>query len=151
MKLKPFLILTILILGLNSCSKKDDNNNQSNPNIPNVAFDTGGLINTNLPQFNQLQFPGNFVVLNNNYGLNGVVVYFAGGGNYSAFELTDPAHPFSTCSSLTADGTSATCNCNDNNSYNTIIGLAEEGTASLFPLKRYFVEVNGNIIRVFNN
>ena len=151
MKFGSVILTLVLLVGLQSCKKNDDDDQQNNPNIPNVAFDTGGLINTNLPQFNQMQFPGNFVILNAHYGFNGVVVYYAGGTNYSAFELSDPAHPLTTCSALTVDGISASCDCNDTNSYNIIIGLAEEGTISAFPLKRYFVEATGNIIRVFNN
>jgi hypothetical protein len=150
MKVRLLILVLWVVTSLQACQKNDDND-QNNSNIPNVAFDTGGLINTNLPQFNQLQFPGNFVLLNNNYGINGVVLYYAGGTNYSAFELTDPAHQLNTCSNLTVEGTTATCNCTDANKYNIIVGTAIEGTSSQFPLKRYFVEANGNIIRVFNN
>ena len=151
MTLKTVSVILLLLIVSFSCKKNDDDNVQNNTNIPNVAFDSGALINTNLPQYNNMQFPGNYTILNNNYGLNGVVVYYAGGTNYSAFELSDPAHPLNICSSLTVDGISASCTCNDGNSYNIIIGSAEEGTVSTFPLKRYFVEASGNIIRVFNN
>ena len=151
MKLQYIFGLLLLSLVIFSCNKNDDDNDDENSNIPNVAFDTGGLINTNLPQYNNMQFPGNYIVLNNNYGINGVVVYYAGGDNYSAFELSDPLHQLQTCSVLEVEGTTATCTCGDDNAFNIVVGLAENGTANTFPLKRYFVEASGSIIRVFNN
>jgi hypothetical protein len=135
-----------------SCNKSDDNNdNNNNQYIPDVAFDTGNLVNTNLPQYSQLQYANNYVILNNNYGLNGVVLYYAGGDIYSAFELSDPNHPLATCSTLTVEGLIATCNCDDGNSYEILNGIGQTGTTGNYALKRYFVEVNGNIIRVYNN
>ncbi|WP_245918521.1 hypothetical protein [Aurantibacter aestuarii] len=152
MSLKHFLMVVLFVGLATSCKKDDDNNDDlQNQNIPNVAFDTGGLINTNLPQYNQMQFAGNSVVLGNTYGINGVVVYYAGGINYSAFELSDPSHPLSDCSNLSVSQGAATCNCDDEKSFSIVTGLALNGTNSQFPLKRYSVEVSGNIIRVFNN
>lgn len=145
------LILSVLSFVFLSTCQKNDDTLDSNPNIPNAVFDTGGLINTNLPQFNHMQFPGNTVVLNNNYGINGVVVYYAGGTNYSAFELSDPNHQINSCSNLTVSGIVASCNCNDNNAYEILNGTQNQGTTGAYTLKRYFVEANANIIRVFNN
>lgn len=145
-----FLSIILLIFVLVSCSKTDDEQ-LNNPNIPNIAFDTGNLVNTNLPQFSNLKYPNNSVVLNNNYGINGVILYFAGGTNYSAFEISDPNHPLSSCSNLTVEGVIATCNCNDGNSYNILSGVGASGTTGNYALKRYNVEVSGNIIRVYNN
>lgn len=147
MKIYSFLIVFLIFLC--ACSKSDDGNN-NNPYIPNFAFDTGNLINTNLPQYNHLTLPGNSLPLYD-YGVNGVVLYYTG-ANYTAFELTDPNHQLRTCSTLTVDGIQATCNCeNDTNTYEILSGLPVEGTEGEYLLKRYFVEVNGNIIRVFNN
>ncbi len=150
---KSLLYLSIFFFIFSSCNKNDDDNNQnSNSNIPRAVFDTGGLINTNLPQFSQLRFAGNFIVLNNNnYGINGIVVFYSGGENYSAFELTDPNHMINSCSKLSVDNAIASCTCEDGNSYELSNGLPLEGTSGQFPLTRYFVEANGNIIRVFNN
>lgn len=133
-----------------SCSKSDDVNS-NNPFIPNYAFDTGGLINTNLPQYNNLNFPGNHIILRSPYGVNGVVVYFAGGELYSAFELSDPNHNLSACSTLTVEGVIASCGCDDDNAYDILSGSRVEGTTGQYVLKRYFVEANDNIIRVYNN
>lgn len=144
----PFYIILIGFL-LSSCSKNDDNDQNNNPNIPNAAFDTGSTINTNLPQYNNLQFPSNQVVLGN-YGLNGIVVFYSGIG-YSAFELSDPNHQLTSCSTLTVNGLIASCDCDDGNSYEISGGLPEAGTTGQFTLVRYNVEVNGDVIRVFNN
>ncbi|MGB6267825.1 MAG: hypothetical protein WBF67_02340 [Olleya sp.] len=143
-----FTILFCSFLVL-SCQKNDDNDNNNNY-IPDIAFDTLDSINTTLPQYNNLQFPGNFVVLNG-FGYNGIVIYNTGNGMYSAFEITDPNHAPSGCSSLTIEGISATCNCEDGNSYNIVDGAPFDGTTGQFSLKPYFVEVNGSVIRVYNN
>lgn len=146
--MKTFTIKLLIVLFLASCSSNDDGRN-NNPNIPNYEFDTGDLINTNLPQFSHLQFPGNFIVLSQ-YGVNGVVLY-SSGTTYSAFELSDPNHQINTCSSLTVDGIIASCDCDDGNSYNIVNGGQQEGTSGSYGLVPYGVEVLGNIIRVFNN
>jgi len=151
MKLKATILAILIGLSLSSCRTDDDNNQNNNPNIPNIVFDTGNLINTSLPQYNQMQFPGNFITLNSTYGNKGVVLYYAGNNNYSAFELTDPNHPSSSCSNLTVNGIVATCNCADENAYEIINGTQQEGTTGQYTLVRYFVEVNGSVIRVFNN
>ncbi|MDO7170978.1 hypothetical protein [Mariniflexile sp. AS56] len=122
-----------------------------NPYLPNYQFNTGSLINTNLPEFSQLKFPGNFVILNSPYGINGVVLYYAGANNYNAFEITDPNHQISSCSKLSVAGIIATCNCDDGNSYDILNGIRREGTTGSYTLIRYRVDVSGSIIRVYNN
>jgi len=147
--MKKILFITTMCLFIVACSKSDNGNN-NNQFLPNVVFDTGGLINTNLPQFNSLQFPGNHILLSNNYGLNGVVVYYSG-SSYNAFELSDPNHALEGCSILTINGVIATCGCLDAKQYDILTGQPQQGTTGQYGLKRYFVEVNGNIIRVYNN
>jgi len=148
MKTFVFLILTSLLLA--ACSTNDDGRN-GNPNIPNFGFDTGSLINTNLPQYSNLQFAGNFIILNQQVaGVNGVVLY-SSGTTYTAFELSDPNHQINTCSRLTVEGIIATCSCDDGNTYNIVNGGQQEGTSGQYGLVPYGVEVIGNIIRVFNN
>lgn len=146
--MKNTLFKTLICLLIVSCSKSNVNNN--NPYLPNYEFDTGNIINTSLPQFNDMQFPGNHIILSSDFGINGVVVYYSG-STYSAFEITDPNHSIQTCSTLTVEGVIATCSCDDGNSYDILIGQGREGTTGQYPLKRYFVEVNGSIIRVYNN
>ena len=144
-----YLILNILLLGLLfSCSNSDDSITQ-NPYLPNYGFDTLSEINLSLPEYNSLSFPGNYVV-KRNYGINGFVLYHIGGSQYSCFELTDPNHTFNGCSSLSVEGIFATCGCVDGNTYDFITGLPANGTEGEYTLKPYRVEVNGNIIRVYN-
>lgn len=144
-----FSIILCFVLVL-SCQKNDDNDNNNNY-IPDIAFDTSNSINTSLPQYNDLQFPGNSLVLNQ-FGYNGIVIYSVGNDSYYAFEITDPNHAPSNCSSLNVNGTIATCNCEDGNSYSIAAGgVPFDGTTGQFSLKPYFVEVNGNVIRVYNN
>ena len=152
MKFKTRVLFLFIGLTLCSCSKNDDNNQNNNPNIPNAVFDTGSLINTSLPQFSQMQFPNNYISLNSTYGINGVVLYYAGNNNYRAFELSDPNHALNSCSNLTRNGDIVTCSCDDDNSYSISSGgLPFSNTTGEYPLVSYFVEVNGDIIRIYNN
>lgn len=149
--MKHLVLIVLGALMYSGCGNSDDINND-NPNIPDYTFDTGLLINTNLPQYSNLLLAGNYItVVNGGFGVNGFVLYYAGNNLYSAFELTDPNHQFRNCSNLTVTGIHVTCNCEDENTYEILNGLPVEGTVGEYPLKRYFVEVNGNIIRVFNN
>src|SRR5690606_305668 len=130
-----YIFLSVFIVV--SCSKGDDDENKNNQYIPNVTFDTQNLVNTNLPQYSSLKYANNYVILNNNYGINGVVLFYAGGSNYSAFELSDPNHALSTCSKLIVEGVIATCSCDDGNSYEILNGIGQTGTTGNYALKRY--------------
>ena len=144
-----FLMITLIFF---SCKKNDDDNvNRDNQFLPNYAFNTGTLINLSLPQYGDLQFANNYITLDSPYGINGVVLFYAGGTNYNAFELTDPNHAIQTCSVLTVEGVIATCTCTDAKSYDILTGQPQEGTTGQYGLKRYFVQKTGNIIRVYNN
>ncbi|GGH36202.1 hypothetical protein IA57_06740 [Mangrovimonas yunxiaonensis] len=143
-----FSLLALFLMA--SCNKNDDDHN-NNQYLPNVAFDTGTLINTNLPQFNALNFPNNPVAINNAaYGINGIVVMNTGSG-FTAFELSDPNHALQTCSKLNLEGIIVSCLCDDGNAYDVLTGQGQEGTTGPYGLRPYFVEVSGNIIRVYNN
>lgn len=133
---------------MSTCSKSDDANN-GNPYLPEQIFDTGTAINTNFPQYNNLQFPGNNSVING-FGINGIVVYNSG-SSYIAFELSDPNHALQSCSKLTVEGVIATCGCTDEKQYDILTGQVQQGTTGQYSLKPYFVETSGNIIRVYNN
>ncbi|MCR8666949.1 hypothetical protein NO995_04605 [Aestuariibaculum sp. M13] len=144
--MKPLLYILTLFL-IVSCSNDDI---IKNPYLPDYKFNTNNFIDTRLPQYNKLQLPGNYVILEG-YGINGVVLFYAGGDIYNAFELSDPNHALSTCSKLTIDGIIASCTCNDDNSYDILTGNMAEGTTGQYTLLRYNVEVSGYIIRVYNN
>ena len=146
--MKKLLLIALTGFLLQSCSKNDDTNT-NNQYLPEQNFDTGSTINTNFSQFTNLQFPGNHVVVEG-FGLNGIVIYYSG-SSYLAFELSDPNHVLQTCSKLTIEGVIATCGCTDANQYDILTGQAQDGTTGQYGLKPYFVEVSGNIIRVYNN
>ena len=145
--MKKLLLTVLTSFILIACSNNDNNNN--NEYLPNDSFDTGSTINLSFPQYNSLQFPGNHVIINQ-YGLNGIVVYYSG-SSYIAFELSDPNHHLQSCSRLTVDGVLATCGCDDENTYDILTGQPNGSTTGQYGLKPYFVEVSGSIIRVYNN
>jgi len=111
----------IIMVFIFTSCSNNDDGLRDNPFLPNFEFNTGNLINT------------------------------AGGNNYSAFELSDPNHALNNCSPLTVEGIIATSSCDNGNSYDILTGLGREGSTGEYALKRYFTEVSGNIIRVFNN
>ncbi|AUC83183.1 hypothetical protein [Lacinutrix sp. Bg11-31] len=159
MKFKTILLPTLLSLIFLTCSKKNDDNQNNNPNIPNVGFNTGNQINMQLGGiYGQLDFDTNAIYVPN-YGINGIVVINTGFNNYSAFEYSDPNHQIASCSvfeldnpgTLSAISTVATCSCNDGNSYDILSGgVPLAGTTGQYTMVRYRVEVNGSIIRVYN-
>ncbi|MEL0652031.1 hypothetical protein V6246_11400 [Algibacter sp. TI.3.09] len=143
------LLLSLFCIIFLTCCSSDTVT--ENPYLPNYSFNTGSLINTNLPEYSQLKFAANSIILQSPYGINGVVLYYAGGDNYNAFELTDPNHQLSSCSTLSVNGIIATCDCDDGNSYDLLNGIKMEGTTGTYPLIRYRVEVSGSLIRIYNN
>ncbi len=147
MTMKKLFLATLLLLLLMNCSTSDTY--EDNPYIPDYKFDTGTLINTTLPKYNALNFPGNYIILDS-YGVNGVVLYYVGSSMYTAYELTDPNHNVTTCSVLEIDGILATCGCDEENTYNIVNGYPEGDTDGEYTLKPYFVKVSGSTIRVYN-
>lgn len=118
-----------------------------NPFLVDLAFQAE--LNTNLPQFGNLNFPGNFVIVNSG-GLRGFVIYNLDNSQYFAYELSDPNHSPNECSRMTVSSITATCPCpDDNNEYSIITGQPLQG-GGFYGMKAYRVERSGNIIRVFN-
>lgn len=136
-----FLVVTSFLI---SCSPDDEVRN--NPYLTDISFRMD--LNLNLPEYNNLNFPGNSYVTYNN-GINGIVVYNINNNQYTAFELSDPNHPLNSCSKLTVQGVIATCSCNDGNSYNILTGELTAGTGQ-YGLKPYGVRKSGNILQVYN-
>lgn len=137
-------ILLFIVFGLISCDPDDEIRN--NPYLNEVSFRLN--INLNLPEYNNLNFPGN-TYTSYNHGINGVVVYNINNNQYTAFELSDPNHPLTPCSRLTVQGIIATCSCGDGNSYNILTGELSSGTGQ-YSLKPYRVRKSGNMIEVYN-
>ncbi|MFN4761819.1 hypothetical protein ACKGJN_01740 [Gillisia sp. Q332] len=143
--IKKITLSLLLVAFLSSCTP-DENERTNNPYLTNISFILD--LNLNLPEYNSLNFPGNSYVTYN-YGINGVVVYNVNNSQYTAFELSDPNHALSACSTLSVSGIIATCNCNDGNSYNILTGEITEGSGQ-YSLKPYRVRKSGNVLEVYN-
>ena len=123
------------------CSTNSNNNN--NPYIPNYAVNVD--INMNLPQYSNLKFVSNAVYIPNQ-GARGIIVFNSGSG-FNAFDAACPNQALSSCSTMTIKGgIMALCSC-DNAEYSLFTG---QSTGKQYPLKQYRVEVNGNLLRVYN-
>jgi hypothetical protein len=143
--MKKSAVFLLFLTIFSACSTNDDNN-INNPNLIKLNFRL--QLNLNFPEYNDLQFPGNSYVTYNE-GIRGVVVYNVNNSQYTAFELSDPNHPPNNCSAMIVEGITATCTCEDANSYNIITGELLEGEGK-YTMKPYRVEKRGNTIEVFN-
>ncbi len=144
--MKRFLFWILMFFLVTSCN--NDDNSQSgcvSKSLPNYSFDTGGTINLNLPQYNQLQFVGNSLYVSG-YGVQGFYLYNTG-ASIVAFEASDPAHA-PNCSRMVQSGVELSCPC-DGNVYELLTGQQLEGDTGNC-LRNYRVEELGSVIRVFN-
>jgi nitrite reductase/ring-hydroxylating ferredoxin subunit len=140
--MKKTLLLIAFSVLLFGCSKDKFNNN--NPYLPNYAFSMD--LNTNLPSYSNLKFAGNAVRVYPTNGPSKGVIVFNTGSTYNAFDGACPNQALSTCSLLTISASNANCPCSSEN-YNLYTGQA---AGKEYPLKQYRVEVNGDVVRVYN-
>ena len=98
-----FLLLAVLTL---SCSKSDDKR-ERNPFLTDPLVSLP--LTLNLPEYNPLRFPGNYIITTQ--GIKGIVVYCASESLYFAFDLTAPNHVPSSCSLMELDGVISSCPC----------------------------------------
>ena len=143
--MKYFLAPLIFLVLLVSCSSEDSSTDR-NPNLVDLNFNIS--YNLTLPQYNQLNFPGNSFQ-DYNIGITGINVYYLSNNQYIAFELTDPNHPLVDCSTLVVNGIEASCQCEDN-VYNLISGEQTAGAQGQYTLKPYRIERNGDVITISN-
>ncbi|MFD1094802.1 hypothetical protein [Salegentibacter chungangensis] len=143
--MKNSLFVLLLMALLTGCSANDDVN-ERNPNLVDLNFRI--QLNLDLPEYNNLQYPGNHYTTYN-YGIKGIVVYNVNNSQYTAFELSDPNHPPSSCSAMVVEGLTAKCNCDDGNEYSIITGELTKGEGQ-YAMKAYRVERRGNTIEVYN-
>ncbi|ALM20856.1 hypothetical protein JCM19294_2423 [Nonlabens tegetincola] len=137
--------LILIVLGFISC--EDDELRNRNPNLLDLGFAVE--LNTSLPQYSGLNFPGNTVEVSG-FGNRGIVVYNSNNRDYFAFDLSDPNHTPNECSRMEINGIEASCPCpTDNNKYSLINGQPLEGNGE-YGMKAYRVVRNGNIITVSN-
>ncbi len=141
---KTFLSLLFGIILL-SCSKSNINDS-SCKFLLNIGVNT--TINMNLPQYSTLQFTSNSVYVPN-AGNGGIIVINSGSG-FLAWDASDPNHTPSSCSTLTVNGFTATCNCDDENAYSLADGQPMNNSSLRCGLKNYRVEQNGSSLLIFN-
>lgn len=138
--MKKFLFLFLVSSLFFSCSNNDFDN--ANPYIPNYTVSLD--INMNLPSYSSLLYVSNAIYYPGQ-GAKGIIIFNTGSG-YNAFDAACPNQALSSCSTMTINGINAICAC-DNASYNLFTGLS---TGKEYPMKQYRVEVNGNVLRVYN-
>jgi nitrite reductase/ring-hydroxylating ferredoxin subunit len=136
-KLIAILLFTGFILSCDSGSV-----NYRNPYLPNYPVDL--FINLNLPQYSNLNFPGNYVV-DYSQGIKGIVIYNTGTG-YTAFDIACPNQDLSSCTAMVIQGVNAVCPCDDAQ-YSLFTGNAP---GKDYPMKPYRVIVNGSSLNVRN-
>jgi hypothetical protein len=106
-------------------------------------------LNLNLPEYNPLRFPGNYIITGQ--GIKGIVVYCVSESQYLAFDLTDPNHIPSNCSQMELDGVIASCPCpNDTNEYFITTGQHTTEPGAKYPMQQYRAVRSGNSVIVSN-
>ena len=140
--LKKNSFILVLALIISSCSSDDARIN--NPNLRPISFSVS--LNTNLPEYSTLQFPGNAAFVDN-VGIQGIFVINTGTG-ILAWEAADPNHVPNTCSEMTLNGVEATCSCEDN-TYNLYTGQ-DKAQSLPYTLLPYRVAQEGSLIIISN-
>lgn len=139
--MKKIALVFLFNLFLAGCD--DGGGSSNNPYIPNYTFTVD--INLDLPLYSNLQFPSNAVYIPQGVaGARGVIVFNSGSGYY-AYDAACPNQIISNCSTMSINGIYAVCSC-DEEQYSLFTGLG----SLQYPMKRYRVEVNLPIIRVYN-
>ena len=142
--LKPFVFLGFVFFF--SCTKFKESRN---PYLVDVKFQRE--INLSLPSYNNLNFVGGSILVND-IGINGVVVFNLNGSTFLAWEATCPNHLPENCSKLTINGVLVNCSCEDYQ-YSLATGQLLSPTEDLNPprgLLFYQIQnYNGNL-RVSN-
>ena len=137
--MKKILLLFVVIPFFFSCS--DSGFHNTNPFVPNYTFTVD--INMNLPAYSNLKYVSNAVYYTG-VGARGIIVFNTGSG-YNAFDAACPNQALSSCSTMTINGINAVCGC-DSKEYSLFTGQGK----LQYPLKQYRVQVNGNVLRVYN-
>ena len=142
-KCKTFLLVFAFLGLLTSC--EDDDLRRDNPNLLNLRFDV--TLNKSLPQYNQLNFPGNAIYYHG-VANKGLLVINTGAG-ILAFDAADPNIIPRDCSLLQINGLVGTSSCETPNSYSLVDGLPMQDGLQ-YPLYNYRVQETGNVIRIYN-
>lgn len=143
--LRYSISIILIAIGFTACSGDDGPRNE-NPNLPNIGVNL--TLDLNLPEYNQLNFPGN-TFTTNLQGIRGIVIFNIDNSQYTAFELSDPNHPPSDCSRAQVEGLTATCSCSDGNAYSIVTGQVTAGEGQ-YPLKPYRITRSGDQLIITN-
>ncbi len=144
--MKNIFFLLIIALAFTSCKRSDDQDDD-NPNLIDPLVNIN--LNLDLPEYNGLIFPGNSVVIQQ-LGVRGIVVYNVNNDLYTAYDLADPNHPVTSCSTMELEGIIATCTCDtDSNSYDIITGQ-HQTQPDIYPMQAYRAQRTGNSVRISN-
>lgn len=138
--MKKAILFIITVCFFTGCGSNENSN--TNPYIPNYSFTVD--LNTNLPAYSNLKYVSNGIYYPG-VGARGIIVFNTTGSDYNAFDAACPNQELSSCSTMTIKGINALCPC-DNKEYNLFTGQG----GMPYPMKQYRVEVNGNIIRIYN-
>ena len=138
--MKKYFFFLVAIPMFFGCSTNSPNNN--NPYLPNYPVNVD--INMNLPAYSSLLYVSNAIYYPGQ-GVRGLIIFNSGSG-YNAFDAACPNQALSSCSTMTIKGIYSLCAC-DSAEYSLFTG---QSAGKQYPLKQYRVEVNGNLLRVYN-
>ncbi len=139
----------ILCVSLCIISCDSDDNIDPNCNFLLRNLDVTTTINLNLPQFSQLQFISNSVLIPG-IGNGGLIVSNTGVA-FMAWDAADPNRPLESCSRLSiVGGLTAVNSCEDENMYSLATGEALNDPSLQCTLINYRVQQEGSTLFISN-
>ncbi|MGO2101877.1 Rieske (2Fe-2S) protein [Psychroflexus halocasei] len=142
---KKVLLIFSLLIALTSCESDDERRN--NPNLVDLNVDL--QISLNLPQFIDLNYPGNAVYVGTQGNLGIIIVNT--GNDFLAWDAADPnLLPNQNCARLEINGLNAESECEQLNVYSLATGQPISGENLIYPLYQYRVVQSGDIIQIYN-
>ncbi len=138
----------LLMIFLLSCSNDRTNRN---PFLQEIGFRFD--INLNLPLYSPLTNTGSAIeITNQSVGTRGVFVINSGFNQFRAFEVSCPNHAPNDCSTMTLNGQTATCSCDDYE-YSLFTGQQlnrpDDGNR-YYDMLEYRTSFNGNVVMISN-
>ena len=138
----------ILLIFLLSCNSDGTNRN---PYLQEVSFRFD--LNLNLPSYNGLNIVGNPVFVDNaGVGTRGAFVIKSSLDTFYAFEASCPNHTPNSCSTMTIDGQTVVCSC-ENYTYSLFTGQQLDRPNDgkrYYDLLFYRATQSGNIVTISN-